>query len=599
MAGIKQVSEIYKKYGESHLRDLLSTDIRITEKFDAYRFSFEKSSHNFKLTFYGKNGKSALNKVDRTLSDLYEGAIEYIENLPYEIKRDIPARHRFGFSWFPTKNPLSTDYERRPKNGLVLTDITIRDKNKDIFREVKESEVFKRWGNILSVDNAHPIYEGLLEESLVETIISIAKNEAEPTLLTESFDTKGLLNTLHPNIEALVFESGDQLFKISQREENVISEKRSQMFDVLLLDILEQVENFNVLGIKCAAKSVDEAYIEGVSELFNDYVDKRGKDYLQYDLQKPKFLEKSGKFNRKWVKNPKTRVLLEKDIRYEYLFTVFLANFRKTKFAGGLLNETIASRFNSKIEELDRAIGDDYSFLEFSTILKEDKEEIHEALKIEQKYNPAVIKDDVPEIKPAEPDYVKAVHLLTRFFDPERNTTIGEKPTNIVIVNGAMITNRILDEVEKLKNLNGNKCILVHASNLNNTYGVSEDNIEKVIATLVVNNEELFHGYHIMQHPTLVDLYKTLRPRYEPVAISSDKNPDLYQKELEGIHAIHCEPGMKKLKIHQYNDQRKNSLEQSIDSGSYKNFCNLTPECMWPYWNEIKSSFERHTYKNI
>lgn len=599
MAGIKQISEIYKKYGESHLRDLLNQDIRITEKFDAYRFSFEKSTHNFKLTFYGKNGKSALNKVDRTLSDLYEGAIEYIENLPYEIKRDIPARHRFGFSWFPTKNPLNTEYERRPKNGLVLTDITIRDKNKDISREVKESEVFKRWGNILSTDNAQPIYEGRLDESLINSIVSIAKNEAEPVLLTESLDTKGLLNTLHPNIEALVFESNDQLFKIAQTDETHVSEKRSQMFDVLLLDILEHVEQFNVLGINCAANTVDEAYIEAVSELFNDYVDKRGKDYLQYDLQKPKFLEKSGKFNRRWVKNPKTQILLEKDSRYEYLFTVFLANFRKTKFAGGLLNETMAIRFNAKIEELDRAIGDDYSFLEFSTILKEDKEEIVEAIKIETKHNPAIVKEEVPSIVSTEPDYVKAVQLLTRFFDGERKVALGEKPANIVIVNGGMITNRIIDEVERLKNLNGNKCILVHAVNLNHTYGVSEDNVEKVIANLVVNNEELFHGYHIMQHPTLVDVYKTLRPRYEPAAISSDKKAELYQKELDGIHAIQCDPAMKKLKIHQYSNQTKESIEQSLDSGSFKNFCNLTPECMWPYWNEIKSSFERHTYKNI
>jgi len=596
MAGIKHISEIYKKQGESRLRELLAQEVRINEKFDAYRFSFEKNHQNYKLTFYGKNGKTALNKVDRTISNLYESAIEYIESLPYEIKRDIPARHRFGFSWFPTKNPLGTEYERRPKNGLVLTDITIRDKNKDVAREVKESEVFQRWSNIFNVENSAPIYQGKLDESVVESIISIAKNEAQPSLLTESFDTKGLLNTLHPNIEALVFESEDQLFKVTHKEEVIVTEKRSQMFDVLLLDILEHVEKYNILGIKCAAHNIDEAYIEAVSELFNNYVDVRGKDYLQYEIQKPKFLEKSGSFNRKWVKNPKTRVLLEKDSRYEYLFTVFLANFRKTKYAGGLLNETMANRFNAKIEELDKAIGDDYSFLEFSTILKEDREEMNEAIKLETREN-TIQPQPVVEEAPENPvDYEKAVQLLTRFFDPERTSASGEIPANIIIVNGSLLTNRVIETAKDLMNRNQNKCFLVHNSNTD-SYGVSNDNIEKVLAKVSVDRGDLFHGYHIMKNPTLSDIFKTLRPSYEPVAVSTPNDPAHSIKELEGLHAIYADPKLKKLKILQYTDSKKDALDKSVNDGSYKDFCDMMPEQTWPYWNEIKSSYEMRTYK--
>jgi hypothetical protein len=596
MAGIKHISEIYKKQGESRLRELLAQEVRINEKFDAYRFSFEKNHQNYKLTFYGKNGKTALNKVDRTISNLYESAIEYIESLPYEIKRDIPARHRFGFSWFPTKNPLGTEYERRPKNGLVLTDITIRDKNKDIAREVKESEVFQRWSKIFNVENSTPVYEGKLDESIIESIVSIAKNEAQPALLTESFDTKGLLNTLHPNIEALVFESGDQLFKVTHKEEVIVTEKRSQMFDVLLLDILEHVEKFNILGIKCAAHNIDESYIEAVSELFNNYVDVRGKDYLQYEIQKPKFLEKSGSFNRKWVKNPKTRVLLEKDSRYEYLFTVFLANFRKTKYAGGLLNETMANRFNAKIEELDKAIGDDYSFLEFSTILKEDREEMNEAIKLETKANTIEIPKPQEEPEPTI-DYAKAVQLLVRFFDPERNSKVGEIPANVLIVNGGMITKRTIDAAEDLMNRNQHKCFLVHDDHLTADCGVSAENIEKVLAKISVDREDLFHGYHTMKNPTLSDVFKTLRPSFEPVIVSTHADTSYASKELDGLHAIYADPALKQLKIHQYTDSKKDAVQKSIADGVYKDFCELTPEQMWPYWNEIKSSFERNTYK--
>ena len=129
------------------------------------------------------------------------------------------------------------------------------------------------------------------------------------------------------------------------------------MFDLLLMDILEHIETFNVLGIKCASTKIDEAYIEAVSEIFNDYVDKRGKDYLESNMEKPKFLSKVGKLNKRLIKNPKTRMLIEKDSQYEYLLSVFIANLRKPKFASGLLNESVVNRFNSKIEEIDKAMS--------------------------------------------------------------------------------------------------------------------------------------------------------------------------------------------------------------------------------------------------
>ena len=582
MAGIKHITELYKKLGEEGLREILNKELRITEKFDAFRFSFEKNSQNYKLYFYGKNGKTPINKIDRALSDLYEGAIDYIESLPYEIRKDLPLRHRFGFSWFPTKNPLSTDYERRPKNGLVLTDITIRDKKNDITRDVNESEVYRRYAKILGVEYAEPIHIGKLDESVVDSLISIAKNKEDAGLLTESFDTKGYLNQLHPNIEAMIFESEDQLFKISHNEEIVKSEKRSHMFDLLLMDILEHIETFNVLGIKCASTKIDEAYIEAVSEIFNDYVDKRGKDYLESNMEKPKFLSKAGKFNKRLIKNPKTRMLIEKDSQYEYLLSVFIANLRKPKFASGLLNESVVNRFNSKIEEIDKAIGDDYSFLEFNTIIKEEKtekEELH---------------------KKGEPDYVKAVHLLSKFFDPERTIILGKKPVNVLIVNAGLLTNRVKEEAERLYSLNKNKCILIHCEDLRNKYlGADEKGIEKILAKFVTENDELFESYYTINRPILSQIMNKLRPKYEPILIHCEFDVTSLQKELDGTSAIYSSPSglMKSIKVAPIKDLRRKALLGSLENGVYKDFCKLTPSCIHPFWEDIKSSFNKYTYK--
>jgi hypothetical protein len=579
MAGIKHISDLYKKYGEKELREILNRPVRITEKFDAFRFSFEKSAKTYKLFFYGKNGKTSISKIDRTLSDLYESAINYIESLPYEIRKDLPVRHRFGFSWFPTSKPIHTEYERRPKNGLILTDITIRDRKNDVTREVTESEVYERYAKILNVEYAKPVFEGILDESIVNTLISIGKNHQVPGLLTESFDTKGYLNQIHPNVEALIFESENQLFKVSQNEEHIISEKRSHMFDILLLDILEHLETYNILGTRCVSTSIDEAYIETVSEIFNDYVDKRGKNYLESGMKKPVFLEKTGKFNNKWIKNPKTRAIIEKNSQYEYLLSVFIANLRKPKFASGLLNESVANRFNSKIEEIDKVIGDDYSFLEFNTILKEDK----------------VLTTPSQQ----DPDYEKGVHLLTKVFNPERKFVTGKTPINVIVLNGGCITNRVVQEAVNLFDKTKTKTVIIHAKDLyKRNFGANKDSVEKIIARLVVDNPDVFEGYYKIPYVSMSNILKKLRPKYEPLMIHSEHNTISLQKEAEGMNAVYSNPVgfMKGIKIGMFKNLDRQKFQDSLTNDSYKDFCKYTPPCMHPYWNEVKSSFDKYTY---
>ena len=101
MAGINTLQEIYEKRGPEWTRDFLSSELRITEKAEAYRFSFEKSK-NGKLRFYGKNAEYPLNRIDRTVSDLYESAITKVKNLPDSLISSIPSSHRFGFSLVPS-----------------------------------------------------------------------------------------------------------------------------------------------------------------------------------------------------------------------------------------------------------------------------------------------------------------------------------------------------------------------------------------------------------------------------------------------------------------------------------------------------------------
>ena len=584
MAGIKNIRDLYKKVGEKGLREVLSGEIRVTEKFDAYRFAFEKNPHDYKIYFYGKNGKTPLNKIDRTVNDLYEAAIAYIENLPSEIKKSIPVRHRFGFSWFPTNKPLNTEYDRRPKKGLILTDITIRNRERDVTRDVHESQVFERWAKIFGTEANLSIFEGRLDSNTIKLLVETAQKDFALSSLNESsIYTNGLLNNSSSNIEALIFETrnssnSNELFKVSSvNDEPRKADKRSHLFDILLLDICEHLNSINLANHKPVAMQSDEAYLEIVSEVFNEFIEKRGTDFLESNLERPKFLEKSGNFNSRWIKNPKTRAIIESNSKYEYLFTVFLTNLKKPKYPSGLLSESVINDFNRKIEEINSIISDDYSFLEFNTILREVDETFSKVKK--------------------EIDIEKAVLLLHSFFNSPRKTLKGKEDVNVIVCDCSKLNNVIVKEAERLNKLNGHRCFIVHdVFNSSKDYILEISTVRKILSRFIEDNQELFIGYKIAMHPMLLHIYKILTQEFNPVCISYfNRDKELLKKEKESINAMFADEAPDVDILHPSSNSFGKVLK-AIEKDAYHEFCKEVPECIQRFWTEIKSAYDKHTY---
>jgi hypothetical protein len=579
MAGIKNIRDLYKKVGEKGLREVLSGEIRVTEKFDAYRFAFEKNPHDYKIYYYGKNGKTPLSKIDRTVSDLYEAAITHIESLPAEVKRAIPVRHRFGFSWFPNKKPLNTEYDRQPRNGLVLTDITIRNRQWEVTHEVKEQIVFNRWANLFLSESIHPVFAGLLDLSTIDSLVEMAKHDYALQSLNESqVYTSGFLNESSSKIEALVFESENTLFKVSDVLQEDTRDKRSHLFDILLLEICEHIADYNIAGMKSVSLYPDEAYIEVVSEIFNDFVDKHGTDFISSGLDRPDFLKNSGRINKKWVKNPKTLSLIESNSKYAYLLTIFLTNLKKPKYPSGLLNEAVTTRFNNKIEEIDRVISDDYSFLEFNSILKENDED-----------------EAVEQIKKV--DVEKAVLLLQSFFSGERKPVDGKEKVNVIITDCSQLTNDIIHEAEKLHQENGYRCILFHdVFYSQRSYSLSRATLQKALSTLVSERNDIFIGHYFLDEPFINYLMRKLHPGFTPVTVSiSLQRASFFFMDWKALNAAQLGE-VPKIKI-VYHKNSKPALDGSLEKDSYRDFCQLCPPAFHPYWTEMKSAFDQFTYR--
>jgi hypothetical protein len=583
MAGIKNIRELYKKLGEQGLREALNQEIRITEKFDAYRFALEKNQDNYRIYYYGKNGKSPINKIDRTINDLYEQAIIAIESLPSEIQKSIPTRHRFGFSWFPSNAPLSTHYERRPKKGLVLTDITLRKKDSDICREIKDPKVLERWSQILGCDWNKPLYEGVLSSESIDQLINLAQFEGEQ--INESlFPVKGLLNETQQRIDSIVFEHPDFLFKLENNSlEEHKKETRSHLFDILLLEICEHLNTMSLSRVKSDTKDSDIAYLETVSEIFNSFVALKGSDFLNSGLERPKFLEKSGRFNSQWISNPTTQKIIESDTRYEYLFTVFLANLKKPKYPSGLLSESIVSNFNHKIEEISKIVDSDYSFLEFNYILNEEEKKTDKKDKKEAK-----------DSKDSDSRVEKAITTLESFFNGERTFPTKEAVT-VVVCNCSLITNKLVQQLEHIYQQTKKRIILFHDVKGDFLY-MSTPDVEKIVSRFINNRNDIFLGYYILDVPLIQRILQDCDYFIPEHIYCSSEHYDLFQMETQNFKALWGEKGyqwkLEKLSKKLY----KETLEIIEIGNSEIEFQKSTPEEMHPFWYVVKSRFDSVFY---
>jgi len=310
--------------------------------------------------------------------------------------------------------------------------------------------------------------------------------------------------------------------------------------------------------------------------VFNEFVDRRGRDFLESDLERPKFLDKSGLFNGKWVKNPKTRAIIESNGKYEYLFTVFLTNLRKPKYPSGLLSEMVVNEFNSKIEEINSIISDDYSFLEFNTILREA--------------------DDSEKPK-KEVDYEKAVLLLQSFFGSPRKNPKGKEDVNVIVVDCSKLNNSVILEAERLMKLNKHRCFLIHdVFSANRDFVLELPTIRKILSKFIEDYHDLFIGYKISTHPLISNIYKVLSQDFNPCTITYfERDKKFVELEQNAMRAMFGDD-VPDIDITYASSKSFKKFIQAVEKDSYHEFCKEVPECVQRFWTEIKSAYDKHVY---
>ena len=105
-----------------------------------------------------------INLVDLAMQNYYNPAIDYLNSLDIRVKSLLNKKWWFCFEYFPDNQPANIEYERTPKNNLVLSAIYKNGKYDFIIDEIDE------YARLFDVDMLPIMFQGVLSERMIEAI---------------------------------------------------------------------------------------------------------------------------------------------------------------------------------------------------------------------------------------------------------------------------------------------------------------------------------------------------------------------------------------------------------------------------------------------
>lgn len=385
MAGIKHLSEIYKKQGAEFIDSLFGNEVTVSEKLNGMSFSFEKSMGDGTLFFYKRDQVNPISKIDRVLMNYYDEPISYVQNLPELTLNEIPSGWRFGTEFFINNGPVLISYNNLPKNGLVLTHIIVKNQFGDVERTIIEKDELDYWADLLGIERSPVIFQGKLSDEqkvLINDFINSPYESLKSSHGTQSF-ARYLVGVLNPDlnktllnddldqpIEGVVFRFGpidgsgesfsakvlDPVFEDITKQNNL--NKRSyfpsDIYGITLLEVMNFILDKGIDSFEFSGEDPQDKYISFICSVFNSFIEENGEKYLGLDFQEPEFLKQEGfESNINLINNEQTRELISQEESYESLFKMMLSAFRKIKKkSGGFFTPGVIDQFNILVREI-------------------------------------------------------------------------------------------------------------------------------------------------------------------------------------------------------------------------------------------------------
>jgi len=360
---------------ESILNDIFNSELTIFEDIQGSKIYANWDGKNFTIKSKSLSSEP-INMVDLAMQNYYNHAINYFNSLDNRVKGLINKKWWFCFEYFPDNQPANIQYNRIPKNNLVLTSICKGNKFDYSFDELDE------YARLFDVDVIPVIFKGKLDEKAIEAIkyfLNTSESDLEYVFGEKSF-TYFFYKILNPqtqnsflmdedfqkNLEKLLIrvDGKDVSFEILNPLYKRISDANStdfvEIYTLILVNFLNFCQSIDFDQIKIKGGKRDEAYIYLICKLFNMYLSEVKDDLINFEFTVPEFFDRDKfRINTELIPNKMTKQFISEDKKFEYIFKVILGSFnKKRKKPIGIFTEGTIRIFNHFVQKLQEKIDE-------------------------------------------------------------------------------------------------------------------------------------------------------------------------------------------------------------------------------------------------
>jgi hypothetical protein len=315
-----------------------------------------------------------LSFIDLAIQKFYNKAYAFFHTLPTYITDILNQKWWFCFEYLADEKPAHIEYNRLPKNNLILTSIVKGGHHKFNYEEILE------YSNLFDVDPLPLIFKGKLNGKQIEVLRLFIKTTEEDLnfVFGEDNFAKFFYNILNPKIEnSFLMKDGeynDNLEKIMIRIDgddrytfgilNPMYEKdkdenhteHSHVFSLIIISFLEFLQLKNLKKYKPKGLTKDEVYINLISLLFNEYIANMKEDIESWEFFVPNFIKDDKfKINVDLIRNKDTQNLIKSSEKIEYLYKIILGSFNKyRKKPIGIMKESTVKLFNKMVDDISK-----------------------------------------------------------------------------------------------------------------------------------------------------------------------------------------------------------------------------------------------------
>jgi hypothetical protein len=342
------------------------------------------------------------------------------------------------------------------------------------------------------------------------------------------------------------------------------------MYQIAMLDIIEFMEVSDIDSIQLNGEAPDERYIELMSILFNDYIQRNGHKYVGVDFETPDFAKKPEfDMNLATIPNERTREILKNNKLYD-LFKIIISSFRKyRKNTTSILTQQIIDTLNSIIQKIQNKIEmvpEENQVLDFNNYMK--RSQIEEVSSIFESIINEALKLNTTERAD------KKVNILAGRFQP--------------------FTEGHMKVVEQLYKANGlpTFILVVRGGKADPVKNPFDEDTQLAMIGAIQSHNKMVEGAAVIGTAGIDTIFNALRPTYEPVLWGAGTDRlkaykyqiDKYKEELNAL------PELDAFEIKRgEEDVSATKVREALKIDDEATFKKMTPKGMHKMYDELKT----------